>query len=152
MNVTVRGRARHFRTVAFDAKSNSVHLIEQRLLPHQFQIVATPDFRATARAIHDMVVRGAGAIGATAAYGLAQGLRSFRGRDLRKFSAHVDLVYQTLKAARPTAVDPVNPMNQVRAAMSTGATVAKQQSLPLAAAEHLANEDVEQCTASDRPG
>ena len=48
-----------------------------------------------------MVVRGAGAIGATAAYGLAQGARAFRGRDLRKFSAHVESVYQTLKPPGP---------------------------------------------------
>src|SRR5581483_9764554 len=104
MNVTVRGRTRHYRTVAFDAERNSVLLIEQRLLPHQFQIVATPDFRATARAIKDMVVRGAGAIGATAAYGLAQGTRSFRGGDLKTFCRHVEMIYQVLKSARPTAV------------------------------------------------
>ena len=83
MNVTVRGLTRHYRTVAFDAARNSVSLIEQRLLPHEFKIVSTRDFRQTALAIKDMVVRGAGAIGATAAYGLAQGARAFRGRDLK---------------------------------------------------------------------
>ena len=88
MNVTVRGKSRHFRTVSFDAEHNAVLLIEQRLLPHKFAIVATYDFRETAAAIHDMVVRGAGAIGATAAYGLAQGVRAFRGRDRKKFSVH----------------------------------------------------------------
>src|SRR5436190_15899893 len=72
MIVNVRGRPRHFRTVTFDAAQNAVLLIEQRLLPHTFEIVAIPDFRKTARAITDMIVRGAGAIGATAAYGLAQ--------------------------------------------------------------------------------
>ncbi len=110
MNVTLRGRTAHFRTVAFDAKKNSVRLIEQRLLPHEFTVVGTKDFRATAAAITDMVVRGAGAIGATAAYGLAQGARAFRGSDLKKFSRHVDLVFKILAAARPTAVDPVNAM------------------------------------------
>ena len=60
MNVTLRGRTEHFRTVAFDAAKNSVLLIEQRLLPHEFKIVATGNFRETARAITDMVVRGAG--------------------------------------------------------------------------------------------
>src|ERR1700733_5965042 len=105
MNVTVRGRRQHYRTVAFDAAKNSVLLIEQRLLPHEFRIVSTPDFRATAAAITEMVVRGAGAIGATAAYGLAQGARAFRGNDLRKFRKHVETVYERLKAARPTAVD-----------------------------------------------
>src|SRR5437660_8726857 len=117
MNVTVRGKTGHYRTVSFDAEPNAVLLIEQRLLPHKFAIVATRDFRETAAAIHDMVVRGAGAIGATAAYGLAQGVRAFKGRERKKFSAHHETVYRTLKAARPTAVDPVNAMDQVRTAM-----------------------------------
>jgi len=67
MNVTLRGRTEHFRTVSFDAKNNTVRLIEQRLLPHEFKIVGTKDFHETARAITDMIVRGAGAIGATTA-------------------------------------------------------------------------------------
>jgi methylthioribose-1-phosphate isomerase len=152
MNVTVRGRTQQFRTVAFDSARNSVLLIEQRLLPHEFKIIATGNFRETARAITDMVVRGAGAIGATAAYGLAQGALAFRGNDLRKFSAHVKAVYQTLKAARPTAVDPVNAMNGVRREMASGETVAEQQSLALAAAEEFANEDVRHCEAIGRHG
>ena len=76
MNVTVGSRTRPHRTVTFDARRNAIRLIEQRLLPHEFKIIATPDFKATARAIQEMVVRGAGAIGATAAYGLAQGARA----------------------------------------------------------------------------
>ncbi len=152
MNVTVRGRTRHYRTVAFDAGRNAVELIEQRLLPHEFRIIATRDYRATARAIRDMVVRGAGAIGATAAYGLAQGARSFRGTDLQKFARHVEKVYQTLKDARPTAVDPVNAMNGVRKMMAGGESVAEQQSLALAAAEEFAHHDVQHCEAIGRHG
>jgi len=147
MNVSVGGRTRHFRTVAFDASKNSVLLIEQRLLPHQFEIIATRDFRETARAVKDMVVRGAGAIGATAAYGLAQGVRAFRGSDLQKFSKHVAAVYEVLKSARPTAVDPVNAMNDVRRIMSSGKSVLEKQALALAAAEEFANEDVKHCEA-----
>src|SRR5437660_4344913 len=127
MNVNFRGQTRHYRTVTFDAKQNAVLLIEQRLLPHDFKIVAMRDFRETALAIKDMIVRGAGAIGATAAYGLAQGARAFRGSDLRRFSAHIENVFQTLKAARPTAVDPVNAMLQLRKTMRKGKTVEEQQ-------------------------
>ena len=145
MNVSIRGRTHHFRTVTFNADRNEVLLIEQRLLPHDFRIVPSPTFRTTADAIRDMIVRGAGAIGATAAYGLAQGARAFRGGDLAKFSQHVKKVYQTLKDARPTAVDPVNAMNEVLSAMRSGDTVEEQQSLALAAAEHFANEDVIHC-------
>jgi len=145
MNVTLHGRTEHFRTVTFDAQKNSVRLIEQRLLPHEYKIVATKNFRATAAAITDMVVRGAGAIGATAAYGLAQGARAFRGNDLQKFSAHVELVFKTLADARPTAIDPVNAMNDVRQQMLAGTTVAERQFLALAAAEEFANEDARHC-------
>jgi S-methyl-5-thioribose-1-phosphate isomerase len=152
MNVTVRGRTRHHRTVTFDPTRKAVRLIEQRLLPHEFKIVAAKNFRETAGAIHDMVVRGAGAIGATAAYGLAQGALAFRGHDLPKFRRYVDGIYQTLKAARPTAIDPVNAMRKVHAAMRAGKTVTEQQQLALAAAEEFANEDVAHCEAIGRHG
>jgi S-methyl-5-thioribose-1-phosphate isomerase len=152
MNVTLNGRTRHYRTVTFDSRRNAVRLIEQRLLPHEFQIIATRDFRETARAIKDMVVRGAGAIGATAAYGLAQGARTFAGRDPAKFSRHVEMVYQTLKAARPTAVDPVNAMGRVCMAMLAGETVEEQQTLALAAAEEFADEDARHCEDIGRHG
>ena len=156
MNVTIRGRTRahaqHFRTVAFDAKRNAVLLIEQRLLPHEFKIVATRDFHETAAAIRDMIVRGAGAIGATAAYGLAQGALTFHGSNLKKFSTHVRNVYEVLKDARPTAVDPVNAMDDVCAAMRQGTTVWQKQSLALAAAEEFANEDVRHCEEIGKHG
>ena len=152
MNVTVGRRTRHFRTVSFDAHANTVHLIDQRLLPHRFEMVAMHDFRHTARAIQEMTVRGAGAIGATAAYGLAQGARDFRGRSLERFCRHLDAVGQTLKTARPTAIDPVNAINEVRHAMSAGETVEEQQALALAAAEEFANNDVRQCQAIGRHG
>ncbi len=152
MNVTVRGRAQPFRTVTFEVASNSVQLIEQRLLPHDFKIVSTKNFRATARAITNMVVRGAGAIGATAAYGLAQGARAFRGSDVDKFIAHLETVYRALRWARPTAVDLANALHRVISEMAAGQTVPEKQSLALAAAEEFANEDVRHCEAIGQHG
>ncbi len=152
MNVRIGGRARHYRTVSFDSANNAVRLIEQRLLPHRFEIIATRDFRETARAIKDMVVRGAGAIGATAAYGLAQGAAAFRGRSRDGFVRHFETVYETLRAARPTAVDPVNAMDAVRRATRLGDSVGERQSLALAAAEEFANANVRDCEAIGRHG
>ncbi|PWU14988.1 MAG: S-methyl-5-thioribose-1-phosphate isomerase [Verrucomicrobia bacterium] len=152
MNVRVGGQIRQYRTVSFDAEQNAVALIEQRRLPHQFQIVQTRDYQQTAAAIRDMVVRGAGAIGATAAYGLAQGALAFSGVDTRKFGLHIERVFETLKAARPTAVDPVNAMEQVRRAMKGGLSVRDRQALALAAAEEFANEDVRHCEEIGRHG
>jgi S-methyl-5-thioribose-1-phosphate isomerase len=152
MKVNVAKRPGHYRTVTFDSQNNAVCLIEQRLLPHRFELVHTPDFKATARAIQTMIVRGAPAIAATAAYGLAQGARAFRSQGLEKFKRHLVTVYQTLKDARPTAVDPVNAMDQVLAGMSPGETVLEQQALALAAAEQFALESVAHCEAIGRHG
>lgn len=114
--------------------------------------MATRDYRETAQAIRDMVVRGAPAIAATAAYGLAQGARAFRGNALPSFARHVRQVYETIKAARPTAVDPVNAMKWVRRAMNAGGTVAEKQALAMAAAEEFANQSVEECRSIGRHG
>jgi S-methyl-5-thioribose-1-phosphate isomerase len=152
MNVRIGTLTQHFRTVTFSSETNRVALIEQRLLPDRFKVIETRDFRETARAIKDMIVRGAGAIGATAAYGFAQGARAFRGRDVKKFSRHIESVYQTLKEARPTAVDPVNAMNCLREEMRAGETVEEQQVIALAAAEEFANEDVRHCEAIGKHG
>ena len=91
MNVTVQGRSRHFRTVSYDAATNSVLLIEQRLIPHQFEIFASRTFRETAAAIKDMIVRGAGAIGATAFGGLGL-LTASRAQKIESVSGLINLV------------------------------------------------------------
>jgi S-methyl-5-thioribose-1-phosphate isomerase len=152
MNVRVGTRVRAYRTVWFEPRTNRVRLVEQRLLPHEFRLVATRDFRETAAAIRDMVVRGAGAIGAAAAYGLAQGARAFRGTDLRRFELHVATVFRTLAEARPTAVDPLNALNHLRARMAAGRTVAERQQIALVEAERFAEEDVAHCRAIGEHG
>ena len=151
MNVTQNGKSKHYRTVWFEPAQNRIKLIEQRLLPHQFKIVSTADYVETAQAIIDMIVRGAGAIGATAAYGLAQGARAFRGRGLKAFEKHMANVSKTLAKARPTAVDPVNVMCAMMAQMD-GATVTKRQAQALALAEQFADNDAAHCQALGQAG
>ena len=151
MNVTHNGKSKQYRTVWFDKVRNRVRLIEQRLLPHQFKIVSTANHVETAYAITDMVVRGAGAIGATAAYGLAQGAREFRGRGIKTFDRHLAKVYRTLADARPTAVDPVNAMRSMLEHLNAP-TVAERQAQSLALAEQFADNDVHHCQALGQAG
>ena len=121
----------------FDKLNNRVRLIEQRLLPHQFKIVSTKNYLETSQAIKNMVVRGAGAIGATAAYGLAQGAQMFQGNGIKTFDKHIDKVYRTLAKARPTAIDPINAMQSMLRKMS-GPTVSSRKSQAIALAEQFA--------------
>jgi S-methyl-5-thioribose-1-phosphate isomerase len=145
MKVNVGGKTQNYRTVGFDAETNEVVLIEQRLLPHSFELVRTRDFKETARAITEMIVRGAGAIGATAAYGYAQGLRAFSGESVESFEAHSRAVFQTLADARPTAVDPVNAMRTMEAAILSGKSVSEKKDIALREAAAFAEEDVKHC-------
>lgn len=144
MKVNASGHSGNYRTVTFDSVRNEVLLIEQRLLPHTFEIARTRDFHETARAIKDMVVRGAGAIGATAAYGFAQGLRAFDGPS-EKFEAQTEEIYSTIKQARPTAIDPVNALDRMRAAIRRANTLAEKKEIALREAEAFAEEDVQHC-------
>ncbi|MDD9892334.1 MAG: S-methyl-5-thioribose-1-phosphate isomerase [Gammaproteobacteria bacterium] len=77
----------------------AVEVIDQRLLPHQYQTVRLADHAAAAAAISNMTVRGAPLIGATAAYGIALA-SNVDASDLALNSAA-----ETLLATRPTAVN-----------------------------------------------
>jgi methylthioribose-1-phosphate isomerase len=85
-----------FRSVAIT--DDGVRLLDQRRLPHETVYRVYADPAATAEAIRDMVVRGAPAIGAAAAYALAFAARTMDGPALLAAS-------RVLAAARPTAVN-----------------------------------------------
>lgn len=61
-------------------EGEKVVMVDQRLLPHQFKLFECATYEDTARAITDMVIRGAPAIGAAACYGMAQGAQKGGGR------------------------------------------------------------------------
>jgi methylthioribose-1-phosphate isomerase len=77
-------------------------MIDQRLLPEREVYRVYDDYRDVARAIRDMVVRGAPAIGVAAAMGVALGARRLSDR---AFHAGLERVSATLVSARPTAVN-----------------------------------------------
>jgi methylthioribose-1-phosphate isomerase len=84
---------------------NHLRLIDQRLLPQQHTHLELFHLKETADAIRDMVVRGAPAIGVTAAYGVVLGVRDRYRESVSTWKETVqpDLAY--LENARPTAVN-----------------------------------------------
>lgn len=81
---------------AIEWHNQQLHLLDQRVLPHQHQVLSYTNAVDVADAIRDMVVRGAPAIGISAAYGYA--LDALAGRDL-------EAAYKVLAESRPTAVN-----------------------------------------------
>src|SRR4051812_4553955 len=115
----------HFRTIwLHPTNERVVQLIDQRFLPHRFVIeeVSTVDQMATA--IRDMHVRGAGLIGASAAYGMylaaiEAGLSQTGSISVEEFNTYLANAAGRLKATRPTAVNLAWAIERVLACLAS---------------------------------
>jgi methylthioribose-1-phosphate isomerase len=131
------------RTVEWDYAHNRVRMIDQRLLPGDFQVVTYDDYHLVAQAIREMVVRGAPAIGATAAFGLALAAQQSAAKDAQTLRADLESAATVLQEARPTAVNLIWGLKRilrVAAQCETGAD--DLRSVVLAEAQRIADEDV----------
>ncbi|HVH86860.1 MAG TPA: S-methyl-5-thioribose-1-phosphate isomerase [Terriglobales bacterium] len=82
-----------------------VRFIDQTRLPTEEIYVTCRDYREVATAIRDMIVRGAPAIGVSAAMGVALGVRNSQVRNVAELRRELDEICNTLAATRPTAVN-----------------------------------------------
>lgn len=82
-------------------QDDALYLLDQRLLPAKVQFIRLTTAKQSADAIRNMVVRGAPAIGITAAYGVVLSVMQHGDRWRQKLQDDVDL----LAASRPTAVN-----------------------------------------------
>jgi methylthioribose-1-phosphate isomerase len=82
---------------------DGVRLIDQRQLPDRLTFLLCRNYRQVARAIRDMTVRGAPAIGVTAAMGLALAAKRSRHSDGKMLLLDVEKAAEIIRATRPTA-------------------------------------------------
>jgi methylthioribose-1-phosphate isomerase len=121
-----------------------LRLLDQRVLPERVEYLETQDYRQAAEMIRDMVVRGAPAIGATAAYALALAAFHSNAADPAGLRQAIEDAGSTLKAARPTAVNLAWAVERIIELARTNrfATIADLQQAILAEADEIAAEDV----------
>ncbi|MGD9000644.1 MAG: S-methyl-5-thioribose-1-phosphate isomerase, partial [Granulosicoccaceae bacterium] len=100
---------------AIQWQGDHLSLLDQRLLPGQETWIELHDARTTAGAIRDMVVRGAPAIGITAAYGVALAARVRYAQSPQAWQQHIEEDLQVLAASRPTAVNLFWALDRMRA-------------------------------------
>jgi methylthioribose-1-phosphate isomerase len=132
------------RTVEWDYRTNQLRLIEQRLLPGEFRVNVYDEYQQVARAISNMVVRGAPAIGATAAFGLALAAFSSDANNPVKLRADLKYAAEILSSARPTAVNLSWALKIVLDKVSSvQESVDVIRSTVLREAQRIADEDVE---------
>lgn len=92
-----------FRSIEW--KDDALRLIDQRVLPKETVYLEFRDYRRVAEAIKSMVVRGAPAIGAAAAYSLALAANESKTTDVRQFMEDIQTAAEVLRNSRPTAVN-----------------------------------------------
>jgi methylthioribose-1-phosphate isomerase len=132
------------RTVEWDTSAEQLLLIDQRLLPGELRRLPYDDYRQVANAIRDMVVRGAPAIGAAAAFGLALAARQSIASDPTALRADLKGAAEILQEARPTAVNLAWALKRVlQATIPVQGSVEELRQAVLAEAQRLADEDVE---------
>ena len=132
-----------FQSIWYDSESDTVRIIDQTRLPHEFNILSLDSIEDVCTAITDMQVRGAPLIGVTAAYGLYLGLRDSAG-ELQELS-------DQLAATRPTAVNLFWALQRCRNYIGDGAGDSSVlRSLEIA--QILEKEDIAVCSAIGEEG
>jgi len=129
-------------------ENSTLRLIDQRMLPQSEVWLEYEDVAAVARAITDMVVRGAPAIGITAAYGVVLAARRRFADSSEGWREAIKADLELLAASRPTAVNlfwAIERMEQLIATIDSG----DPEPQLLAEAQRIHDEDV---TANHRMG
>jgi translation initiation factor eIF-2B subunit alpha/methylthioribose-1-phosphate isomerase len=127
VRVMIDGAPRELRTVWLE--DGVVKMIDQRYLPFDLRIYEAKNAEDVAVAIEDMIVRGAPAIGATAAYGLAQA--GLQGLDLKA-------VADRFRKTRPTGHDLFVAIEYMQKTGADGSDL-------VLAADRYAQEDIDRC-------
>ncbi len=132
------------RTVFWE--DNALKLIDQRRLPGSLEVVALHTHREVVDAIKNMTVRGAPAIGAAAAFGLALAANESKAQSAAGLLADLEAAVRTLKESRPTAVNlawAVDRVMKVISKKAEGRSSEELRSFVLDEAQRIADEDVE---------
>ncbi|NLX50382.1 MAG: S-methyl-5-thioribose-1-phosphate isomerase [Methanospirillum sp.] len=135
------------RTLWWDHDRDRLELIDQTLLPCRYESIAVPDVEALIEAIRVLRVRGAPALGAAGAYGVALAARTAGGDESLAYLAGVRRDAARIRSARPTAVNLAWGVDRALAAIGDARTPDGVRAATLAEAERIADEDAAMCRA-----
>jgi methylthioribose-1-phosphate isomerase len=141
-------------TVAWDG--DNIVMVDQRKLPVTEVYVTCKSVNDVARAIKTMVIRGAPAIGVSAAMGIALGAARSKASGTKQFATEFQKNCELLAATRPTAVNLFWAIERMKDAFAHGAqageSVAQLKDRLRAAADRIHDDDVESCRVIGRHG
>jgi methylthioribose-1-phosphate isomerase len=138
------GVVRKMKTLDWNPKSKTLKMIDQRLLPGRLEVATYHEPGEVAQAIRSMVVRGAPAIGAAAAYGLALAALNSHVNDVQEMRTELHQAAEILLKSRPTAVNLSWAINRILKIVDhDDSTLNELRQKVVAEAEAIAREDVE---------
>lgn len=124
-----------------------VAMLDQRLLPTEEKWLMLRSFNEVAAGIKDMVVRGAPAIGVSAAYGMALGAKQFVGTNADDLEEELEYIGSVLAATRPTAVNLFWAIDRMKRtfgeAKADGKSVSEIKQILVDDAKAIHDEDIE---------
>jgi methylthioribose-1-phosphate isomerase len=126
-----------------------VNFLDQTKLPLEETYVLATDYKQVATVIRDMIVRGAPAIGVSAAMGMAIGIKRSSAKTLPELTAEVAVIAKTLAETRPTAVNLFWGIDEIRnlynelAAKNT--PISEIKAAVVAKARRMYDEDIAAC-------
>src|SRR3989344_5431852 len=107
--IQMKINGKHYRTIWAGLINNryTVSIINQNRLPDNFEILRFTDYKGLLKAVKDMNIRGAGAIGAAAAYVISLAIENAPKTLIydAPFMDYVKMVAEEVKNTRPTAMD-----------------------------------------------
>jgi methylthioribose-1-phosphate isomerase len=129
--------------------STGVNFLDQTKLPLEETYVLATDYKQVATVIRDMIVRGAPAIGVSAAMGMAIGIDRSTATTLPALTEEVAVIAKTLAETRPTAVNLFWGIDEVRnlynALVAKNAPIPEIKSAVVAKARRMYDEDIAAC-------
>ena len=127
-------------------KNDRVLLIDQTCLPGEYKIVEINSSEEMARAIKTMIVRGAPAIGVSAAYGMYLGAKEISITDKNEFLKQLEEIAVMLRQTRPTAVNLFWAIERMlKVANQINGAVEEIQTALLETAKNIQAEDLQTC-------
>jgi len=134
---------KEIKTIEF--KDDVLYLIDQRKLPITYEIFECRTYKEVDFAIKDMVVRGAPAIGATAAYGVVLAAKEFLDNNKEDFLKNMNEALETLNKSRPTAVNLMWAIRRMRKLLEENKELSVKEIYEKikSEADNILNEDIE---------
>ncbi|HEX6560961.1 MAG TPA: s-methyl-5-thioribose-1-phosphate isomerase, partial [Nitrososphaera sp.] len=123
-------------------KDNAVVMIDQTKLPNKLVRIKCTDYHQVADAIKKLVVRGAPAIGVSAALGLALVAQNSKAKTLSELMTDLDTAFKELRATRPTAVNLFWALERVMGKAKRAKTLEDARKAVLSEAQKMWGEDV----------